>query len=369
MSEQKLSVKITFENATRRFSFENKPTFRELQNKLQKLLQLDDAHWSTFTIKYEDDEKDVITIASEEEFVEAVNLSSNSLLRLQVVTRQEVRNSTTAASPPPFPCPLNWDQLQSEAIRLFSSCKQNDIETARQLLLQQLALNRTHYLPLYNLACAEARLGNLEQALAYLEQAFSYGFKDFSQIQSDSDLDPLRPIKAFQNLISNLWKGPNTNPCSGKCVDPRLFGLETRIQELFKTGSTRDLEEARQLLLQQCRISEQADSYYNLACVEARLKNEKQALQYLRKAIDLGWKKGAHVDQDSDLDSIRNTSEFKVLRERLDPKPSTIPKSYEDELKSLADMGWTDFAGNLRLLQQTNGDIQTVVSILLMGNQ
>lgn len=60
-------------------------------------------------------------------------------------------------------------------------------------------------------------------------------------------------------------------------------------------------------------IAPNAGNYYDAACLYARMKREKDALKYLKEALELGYRNFVHIDEDSDLDSIRNTQAFKDL--------------------------------------------------------
>lgn len=56
-----------------------------------------------------------------------------------------------------------------------------------------------------------------------------------------------------------------------------------------------------------------AGNYYDAACLYARMNREQDALKYLKEALELGYRNFVHMDQDSDLDSIRNTQAFKDI--------------------------------------------------------
>ena len=64
-----------------------------------------------------------------------------------------------------------------------------------------------------------------------------------------------------------------------------------------------------------------AGTYYDAACVYSRLKEKDSALKYLRMAFEKGYKKFRHVENDADMDFIRDTPEFKALLEEFD-KPA-----------------------------------------------
>ncbi len=56
---------------------------------------------------------------------------------------------------------------------------------------------------------------------------------------------------------------------------------------------------------------------YNLACSYSLLGRFKQALESLGKAIDLGYNDIHHLEDDSDLDSLREEDDYKLLIDKL----------------------------------------------------
>ena len=53
----------------------------------------------------------------------------------------------------------------------------------------------------YDAACLYARMGNKEQSLVYLRQAFEHGYRDFAHIAVDYDMDSMREVEEFKALI------------------------------------------------------------------------------------------------------------------------------------------------------------------------
>ena len=53
----------------------------------------------------------------------------------------------------------------------------------------------------YNLACSLALLGNSQEALAALWQAFEVGYDDVVHLESDPDLESLRELPGYQDLL------------------------------------------------------------------------------------------------------------------------------------------------------------------------
>jgi tetratricopeptide (TPR) repeat protein len=345
------------------------PSFNELEGTLMKILKFSGDIQSfrrSFCIKYRDDENDLIQVSSEEEFQEAVSISKSihGGLRLSI---QSIETTQNVSRPK-----CRWFELHKKALRLFDSHQPSDLALARKLLLEQSSLSPNHPIPLYNLACAESRLNNKNEALSYLQKALENGYRDMNHIKKDTDLDSLRDMDDFHILISQ-YENTSTSSSShssnpwkkGRCGRRfKIWKLESEIQKLFKSGSVQDLELARKLLLEQLSVAETAHSLYNLACVESLLKNEETALLYLKKAIDGGFRDARHIDNDKDLDFIRHTPSFQVLRQQLENGTS----NYENALKLLAEMGWTCTDQNIRILNQTNGDLATTIAIL-MSNQ
>ncbi|GIW70977.1 MAG: hypothetical protein KatS3mg102_0519 [Planctomycetota bacterium] len=56
----------------------------------------------------------------------------------------------------------------------------------------------------YNLACARARAGREEAALAALEQAVTLGFRDWRHAEADPDLDGVRAAPGYRRLLARM---------------------------------------------------------------------------------------------------------------------------------------------------------------------
>lgn len=61
-------------------------------------------------------------------------------------------------------------------------------------------------------------------------------------------------------------------------------------------------------------------SAYDVACGHAILGEKDKALEWLEKAIDMGWKDAAHIESDADLETLRDEERFKRLLETLKRK-------------------------------------------------
>jgi thiol-disulfide isomerase/thioredoxin len=66
------------------------------------------------------------------------------------------------------------------------------------------AIVETQRIALYNLACAEAGQGRADQAIDAFGKALAAGYDDFSRIEKDPDLDPIRANPRFEQLLERV---------------------------------------------------------------------------------------------------------------------------------------------------------------------
>jgi adenylate cyclase len=77
-------------------------------------------------------------------------------------------------------------------------------EKGRARLDQAVALRPTDYAVLYNAACGYAAAGELEAALDLLDRAVGTGKGFRAWIEHDPDLDPLRSLPRFEQILARL---------------------------------------------------------------------------------------------------------------------------------------------------------------------
>ena len=63
-----------------------------------------------------------------------------------------------------------------------------------------------------------------------------------------------------------------------------------------------------------------ATAHYNLACSLALSRRKSDALRSLRQAVELGYKDFDWMQQDPDLEGLKNHPEFMALLEQLKPQ-------------------------------------------------
>jgi hypothetical protein len=81
-------------------------------------------------------------------------------------------------------------------------------ESGNVLLLDEFELQAAHY----NMACAHAQLGNVDEAVANLKLAFENGFDNYATVRGDPDLKPLQGTAEFEELLDQYDRGKGFNP-------------------------------------------------------------------------------------------------------------------------------------------------------------
>jgi len=239
---------------------------------------------------------------------------------------------------------------------LISSADKNDIEKGKKCLLEMLEMRPNHTLPLYNLACAEALLGNVEESLVNLRKAIEFGFNDVEHIKNDKDFIDVRENKEFKQIIGELeeklknagesscpfrnWRN-NGGRCgwsSGEgCKKRKLWWLHKKAYHLISSSDLNDILVGKEYLLKIIELSpEDIIGHYNLACAESLLGNVEESLKTLEKSIELGYNDLEHILDDKDFNNVRETPRFTQIINALQQKlfsQSSNEKSEKPEEK------------------------------------
>jgi quercetin dioxygenase-like cupin family protein len=93
--------------------------------------------------------------------------------------------------------PLVWE-VNAHVFELFT---RDDIEGAKRIVTDALDRFDDRAALLYNLACCEARLGEIEPALGHLEEAIAVRSSLSDLARDDTDLDALRGEARFDELV------------------------------------------------------------------------------------------------------------------------------------------------------------------------
>jgi tetratricopeptide (TPR) repeat protein len=220
---------------------------------------------------------------------------------------------------------------------------------------------------------------------------------------------PCRPNIEREEWLAKPWYS-RYRPCRRGAIFP--YGLQRRGLNLL---TEKQYNEASHIFRTQCNLQpDNPTPFYNVACSESLMGNTANALEYLEKAINLGFNDLEHMLKDEDLVNIHNTYQFKTACDRLrhsmkpqnpfynndsrptvsdqntspinndikpmepqqnttdnKPKPTEPSKPaqkaspWASQLEKLRDMGYNNDELILRLLENFKGDIQRTLLVLI----
>jgi len=374
------TIKLQFNDDIRRVSIEkDKLTYQDLLSKITSIYKtIPHGDLSRITVRYLDNESDLCTITSNEELQEAFCSFStqNQLLKL-VISLQERKNENPGRENwkehvkgqcqfrklhrddwkehAKVQCqirkihPDDWKEhakvqcqfrkLHRDAFALMEECK---YQAARDVFLEQVKEAKSEWqqrIPYYNLACCEALLGNSAPALEYLEKAVNFGFRNLCKIREDPDLNSLRSLEKFQQLVSTIAERKES-----KC-DERAE-LRKKICQEWKNREN-NFENGRK-----CHWKKFAR---NNSSSEAISNEEKSEVKH------------AEIVADNNEPNVilEKPAEVVVTIEKPVEKPSPVHHQHEKTLAMFEEMGFLNREQNIVALNQVNGDAKLAISVIL----
>lgn len=215
----------------------------------------------------------------------------------------------------------DWKQqvtnLEAQLPDLFAG---KDYAQAQKVLRQILDLDSENAVAWYNLACAQARLGQDKDALDSLAKAVRNGYQDAKYMAQDPDLASLRDNARFKTIVTAARRSSLRDAQAERnrrlALAKRMEAYNTKALGYFKD---KQYDKAKSALLKILELDpDNAVTHYNLACAESRMGNADQAISYLNKAIDLGYVDLRHMQRDPDLVALRDKPGFKSILKRRD---------------------------------------------------
>lgn len=195
----------------------------------------------------------------------------------------------------------------------------------------------------YNIGCAQALQGKSSEAIASLEQAVQLGFDDLDQIIEDEDLDSLRTSKSFTKVMNEIKRSNRVSELVSNAI--QLNGNEqfAEAENIFLKAIKLDpshasaalnlgyalhmqgkLEEAKPWHEKTAASQDYAGlGNYNMACYYSLKNQPSKAIDAFEKAIATNIANSVdlhHIDEDSDLDAIRNDRRFSIARRKFRAK-------------------------------------------------
>jgi hypothetical protein len=97
----------------------------------------------------------------------------------------------------------------------------------------------------------------------------------------------------------------------GKAYEPDGWELWAPLRPLYEAGEYAEVADRGRVLVE--AHPQYANVFYNLACCESLAGRTTDAIDHLRRAIDMSERFRAYARDDSDLDPIRDEPAFKEL--------------------------------------------------------
>jgi len=346
--------------------------------------------------QYQDEEGDCITIGSEVEWREAIQvLQGDKIKKITVIEKKKCnKKKGQKMNKNKKPCKKSNPQ-QLEPSQCVSQLLQ-DIQN----LIPQVIENIT---PL---------ISQFQSSFGKPDCAFQQQFGNiFSQLGADSVLNNIQrfvgeefdilealniveesDVISFAKLVSELRMTFLQN-VDISCILEQIHATALRLYDS-------KIKEARLLMILLCEIEPRNKYYvYNLACAESLLNNKDRAIQLLKKAVlECGYTNIDHIENDSDFNNIRSSSEFKSFVTSLRPAkvqvnekelkhaappapvpapapapapapvPAPVPaplSPYHSQQLILKEMGFLNEEQVSTVLIATNGDLTQAISVLL----
>lgn len=199
-----------------------------------------------------------------------------------------------------------FEELHRQAYKLLGDeSKPEQVEKAKDFLESMLTIVPDHPLALYNLACAEARLGHTDVAMQALTRAVEQGrYTDAEHMQADPDLDNLRSLPEYQELIARITKA--SQPAKQEKVEetaaPSPLETEAAADESSKDDDfviveSEVKEEAKSLVVESVEIKVEIEDKPQ---EPAKQEDDISAYAYpneLRQLLDMGFDLGRSMAQ------------------------------------------------------------------------
>lgn len=166
------------------------------------------------------------------------------------------------------------------------------------------------YFCYYRLGWIEAINGNYDLALEHYDKSIALN-EEYSYIYM---------MKG--NLLKEYMNKPEeAKACFQKCIELEKGEIDDNTGRQYAYVGLGNREKAIEVM--DSIIAAEPDepgNYYDAACVYCRLGDVEKGLEYLQICLEKGYRKLQHINQDDDMNLIRNTERFKELIEEYTTK-------------------------------------------------
>jgi len=134
-------------------------------------------------------------------------------------------------------------KIRREAVALLKTREFANFVKARELLEKWKELctrNWPKRLPLYNIACCEALMGNNVAAMKFFREALDFGFNNVKRIEKDRPLDSLRDLPEFKALVASIEPRPSRRQLCRRSRQLCRRSRQLEVKEVTEKVEVRD---------------------------------------------------------------------------------------------------------------------------------
>jgi beta-lactamase regulating signal transducer with metallopeptidase domain/tetratricopeptide (TPR) repeat protein len=204
---------------------------------------------------------------------------------------------------------------------------------------------------MYNIACGYAQLDDAPNAVKWLRDAINAGYDSYDHIASDDDFDPIREDAQFKQVLAEAparerHRSEDRLEATVRRYDTLRSLPSADGESWFKLGYDmlplhkydQSIDAFKQALAKGYKPS---TTMYNIACGYSRKGDVASGMQWLQKSIEEGFDSIDKLDDDSDIDNLRDNAHFADLKKmaeelRMQPSNNFISNLLKD------DSDWVD---------------------------
>jgi hypothetical protein len=165
---------------------------------------------------------------------------------------------------------------------------------------------------------------------------------------------------------------PTTRPVAHSATRPALSAEEQKFVKLAEL-TRRSIElceamkyaEAEKVIAQALEIDpNESTNIYNMACLKALCDDPDVAMNFLEKSAELGFEDFIHIEQDTDLDSLRSLPRFKaMIAAKATYQKNAADFAIDALKKQLGDKYIYEVDPDAKLIFAANTDSQTLSAV------
>jgi len=234
--------------------------------------------------------------------------------------------------------PLLFDKLHDKAMECLSTMDREMIQKGKEYLLSMVQLKPDNYVALYNLACADSLLNNVHEALQTLEKSVRAGYTKLEHILQDPDLLNIRNSEGFRKIVELI--------------------------ENIRNGLTDSVSNSDSSVQFSQNVSD--SNYYQQVSMDSDIYTS----DFQDDPVVLETNNFDSIVFEENMNDVKQESQVEVKENVLTDSFADIRFKWADKIQLIKGMGFqVDDEVLSLLLEQTGGDHEKVVNLLLQKSQ